>query len=93
MGGHRVGLPSWRDVTPRNSFIAWNIRRRYRSVRVNGTILTGRVGYSASYAVYVHDPRVVQKFKRPTAKKLFLDSGFEETREMIDAAIMEEMRL
>ena len=65
----------------------------YRSVRVNGTILTGRVGYSASYAIYVHDPRVVQKFKRPTAKKLFLGSGFEETRVMIDAAIMEEMRL
>ncbi|MDX7985986.1 HK97 gp10 family phage protein [Xenorhabdus sp. 12] len=69
------------------------INSNFREVSVNGTMFTGRVGYSASYAVFVHDPRIAQKFKRPTAKKEFLKAGFEETKAMIDAAIAEEMRL
>lgn len=48
------------------------INSQFRTVTINGTRVTGRIGYSASYAAYVHDPKVKQKFKRPAAKKEFL---------------------
>lgn len=69
------------------------INSQFRDVEVKGTLFTGRVGYSASYAVFVHDPNVKQSFRRPTAKKEFLTKGFEETQQMIDQAIAEEMRI
>lgn len=47
------------------------INSQFRETKVNGTRITGRVGYSASYAVYVHDPKVKQNFKRSSAKKSF----------------------
>ena len=69
------------------------INSQYRELDVNGTKLTGRVGYSANYAVYVHDPNVPQTFRRATAKKEFLTKGFEDTRSQIDRAIKKEMQL
>lgn len=69
------------------------INSQFRGVEVKGTLFTGRVGYSASYAVFVHDPNVKQSFRRPTAKKEFLTKGFEETQQMIDQAVAEEMRI
>lgn len=67
------------------------INSQYRSLNLNGTKLTGRVGYSANYAVYVHDPNVPQTFRRATAQKEFLTKGFEDTRELIDRTIKKEM--
>ena len=55
--------------------------------------MTGRVGYSANYAFYVHDPAVNQKFRRATAKKEFLVKGFEDTERQIQAAIVDEMKV
>lgn len=69
------------------------INSQFRDVEVKGTLFTGHVGYSASYAVFVHDPNVKQRFSRPTAKKEFLAKGFEETRQMINQAVAEEMRI
>lgn len=69
------------------------INSQYRELSVNGTKLTGRVGYSANYAVYVHDPNIPQNFRRATAKKEFLTKGFEDTRAQIDLAIKKEMQL
>lgn len=69
------------------------INSQYRELSVNGTKLTGRVGYSANYAVYVHDPNIPQSFRRATAKKEFLVKGFEDTKSQIDRAIKQEMRL
>lgn len=69
------------------------INSQFRDVNVSGKILTGRVGYSANYAVYVHDPSVKQKFRRSTARKEFLKLGFEESRSQIDKAIADEMKL
>lgn len=69
------------------------INSQYREVEVRGTRLVGRVGYSANYAVYVHDPDVPQTFRRATAQKEFLKKGFEDTKAQIDKAIREEMRL
>ncbi|HAK3593332.1 TPA: HK97 gp10 family phage protein [Salmonella enterica] len=31
------------------------VNSQFREIDFNGTLLTGRVGYSANYAVYVHD--------------------------------------
>ncbi|HGW5506493.1 TPA: HK97 gp10 family phage protein [Citrobacter koseri] len=69
------------------------INSQFREITVNGNRVTGRVGYTANYAVYVHDPNVPQNFRRATAKKEFLTKGFEETRRQIDAAIAKEMSL
>lgn len=69
------------------------INSQFRELVVNGTRLTGRVGYTANYATYVHDLNVKQTFRRATAKKEFLKEGFEETRSQIDAAVRKEMAL
>ncbi|CDG98847.1 HK97 gp10 family phage protein [Xenorhabdus bovienii] len=68
------------------------INSQFRDVRFDGVRLTGRVGYSANYAVYVHDPKVKQNFRRATAKKEFLKRGFNEVRAQIDKAVMEELK-
>lgn len=69
------------------------INSQYREITANGTRLTGRVGYSANYAVFVHDPNVPQVFRRSTAQKEFLTKGFEDARELIDRTIKQEMSL
>lgn len=69
------------------------INSQYRELEVSGTRLTGRVGYSANYAVFVHDPNVPQTFRRATAQKEFLTKGFEDTSDLIDRTIKKEMSL
>ncbi|OBU09899.1 hypothetical protein [Morganella psychrotolerans] len=69
------------------------INSQFREITVNGTRVTGRVGYSANYAAFVHDPQVKQKFVRATARKEFLKLGFEDSRDEIDAAVQREMRI
>ncbi|AMG55196.1 hypothetical protein [Citrobacter amalonaticus] len=67
------------------------LNSQYREVTASGTRLTGRVGYTANYAVYVHDPNVPQTFRRSTARKEFLTKGFEDTKSQIDAVIRKEL--
>ncbi|MCH9329828.1 HK97 gp10 family phage protein [Enterobacter hormaechei] len=69
------------------------INSQFREITVNGNRVTGRVGYSANYAAYVHDPSVPQNFRRATARKEFLTKGFEDTQRQIDAVIAKEMSL
>lgn len=69
------------------------INSQYREMLVNGSRLTGRVGYSANYAAYVHDPNHPMKFRRTTAKKEFLYEGFRDERETINQVIRQELRL
>ncbi|EGT5653771.1 HK97 gp10 family phage protein [Cronobacter sakazakii] len=69
------------------------LNSQFRELNANGTRVTGRVGYSANYAVYVHDPAVQQTFRRVTARKEFLTKGFEDSREQIDATIRQELQL
>lgn len=45
------------------------LNSQYRELINNGVRLTGRVGYTANYAVFVHDPNVPQTFRRATAQK------------------------
>ncbi len=69
------------------------INSQFREITVNGTRVTGRVGYSANYAVFVHDPKVKQTFRRATARKEFLRLGFEDSRKEIETAMRQEMRI
>lgn len=69
------------------------LNSQFREIVVDGTRITGRVGYSASYAAYVHDPANPQRFRRATAEKEFLTKGFEEVRSVIDRVIQREMSL
>lgn len=69
------------------------INSQFREIVVNGTRITGRVGYTANYAAYVHDPANPQRFRRATAEKEFLTKGFEDTRALIDRTIAKEMSL
>jgi len=69
------------------------INSQFREIVINGTRITGRVGYTANYAAYVHDPSVPQNFRRSTAQKEFLTKGFEDERELIDRTIAREMSL
>lgn len=69
------------------------INSQYREVTANGSLITGRVGYSANYAVYVHDPNIPQNFRRSTAQKEFLTKGFEDTKDLIKQTIRKEMAL
>ncbi|MDI7504552.1 HK97 gp10 family phage protein [Cronobacter dublinensis] len=69
------------------------LNSQFREIDANGTKVTGRVGYSANYAVYVHDPNVPQTFRRATARKEFLTKGFEDTREQIDRVMRQELSL
>ncbi|ADZ13658.1 hypothetical protein G187_gp08 [Cronobacter phage ENT47670] len=69
------------------------LNSQFREIDANGTKVTGRVGYSANYAVYVHDPNVPQTFRRATARKEFLTKGFEDTREQIYRVMKQELSL
>lgn len=69
------------------------INSQFREVTVNGTRVTGRVGYTANYAVYVHDPRIKQNFRRSSARKEFLSRGFEDERKAIDDAVKRELQI
>lgn len=69
------------------------INSQFREITSNGVRVTGRVGYTANYAMYVHDPEVKQNFRRATARKEFLTKGFEDARSQIDAAIKKELSI
>jgi hypothetical protein len=69
------------------------INSQFREITANGVRVTGRVGYTANYAVFVHDPEVKQTFRRASARKEFLTKGFEDTRSQIDAAVEKELSL
>lgn len=69
------------------------INSQFREITASGVRVTGRVGYSANYAVFVHDPEVKQNFRRSTAQKEFLTKGFGDARSQIDAVVRKELRL
>ncbi|WP_431618556.1 HK97 gp10 family phage protein [Enterobacter roggenkampii] len=69
------------------------LNSQFREIVTDGAVITGRVGYSTNYAVYVHDPANPQIFRRSTAKKEFLTAGFEEERGAIDDVVRKELSL
>lgn len=84
------------------------INSQFESIEVNGTRVTGRVGYSANYAIYVHNApgRLLGKDIPRTGKlkglgnvwdksgePKFLTKAGEKTKSLVDKAIKEEMKL
>ena len=63
------------------------INSQYRQVEKTGDGIVGRVGYTAEYALAVHDPENKQRFRRATAEKEFLKKGFERAEPNIRAVI------
>lgn len=68
------------------------LNSQYRRIFRSAERVRGVVGYSASYALPVHDPDVAQTFRRSTAEKEFLRKGFEESREVLRSIVREEMK-
>jgi hypothetical protein len=54
------------------------LNSQFRRVEEQGTRVVGQVGYTASYAIPVHDPEHKQNFRRASAEKEFLKKGFEQ---------------
>ena len=53
------------------------LNSQYRRVDKDGEKIVGSVGYTAEYALAVHDPDNPQNFRRETSEKEFLRKGFE----------------
>jgi hypothetical protein len=68
------------------------INSQYRAVDKQGDKLIGRVGYTAEYALAVHDPANPQTFRRAGARKEFLKLGFERAEPNIRAIIKSGIR-
>lgn len=68
------------------------LNSQYRRVFNSGQAIRGVVGYSASYAMPVHDPDVVQAFRRATAQKEFLRKGFEDIADRLRSIVRDEMK-
>ncbi|MGP2731791.1 HK97 gp10 family phage protein [Serratia bockelmannii] len=72
-------------------------------VMVNGTRITGRVIYSANYAVYVHNASGIMKglprpnnrgnYWDPAGEPKFLTKAADKTRRQVDEIIRKEMML
>lgn len=63
------------------------INSQYRAVDKQGGKIIGRVGYTAEYALAVHDPDNKQNFRRASARKEFLRLGFEQAEPNIRAVV------
>ena len=64
------------------------LNSQYKNVNVDAGGVVGSVGYTASYALPVHDPANPQKFRRAAAEKEFLKKGFEQAEPNIRAVLV-----
>lgn len=63
------------------------LNSQYRRVEKSGERIVGTVGYTAEYALPVHDPEHRQRFRRASAEKEFLKKGFERAAQNITAVL------
>lgn len=63
------------------------LNSQYRRVQQDGPAIVGSVGYTADYALPVHDPDNPQRFRRASAEKEFLKKGFEAAEPNIRAVL------
>lgn len=68
------------------------LNSQYKNLDPQPGRIVGRVGYSAGYALPVHDPSNPQNFTRATAEKEFLRKGFERAEPNIRAVITGAIR-
>lgn len=79
------------------------INSQFDTIEVNGTRVTGKVGYSANYALYVHNASGKLKgqprpsgngvYWGPNSEPKFLTKAAEKTKDLVDKAIKAEMKL
>ena len=53
------------------------INSQFKQIEKTPYGIVGRIGYTAAYALPVHDPDHPQKFRRASAEKEFLKKGLE----------------
>lgn len=63
------------------------LNSQFRQVDRQGGAVVGRVGYTADYALPVHDADNPQNFRRAGAQKEFLKKGFERAEPNIRKAL------
>lgn len=79
------------------------INSQFDTVEISGTRITGRVGYSAKYALYVHNasgkltgkPRSNGNgtYWSPGGEPQFLTKAAQRTKDLVDGVIKNEMKL
>lgn len=79
------------------------INSQFDTVEVSGTRITGKVGYSAKYALYVHNasgklagkPRSNGNgaYWSPGGETQFLTKAAQRTKDLVDSVIKKEMKL
>lgn len=79
------------------------VNSQFQETMINGTRITGRLGYSANYAVYVHNASGIMKglprpnkrgnYWDPSGEPKFLTKAAERTRRQVDDIIRKEMKL
>lgn len=79
------------------------INSQFDAVEVSGTRITGKVGYSASYALYVHNASGKLKgrprrngngtYWSPGGEPQFLTKAAQRTKDLVDSVIKKEMKL
>lgn len=79
------------------------VNSQFQETMINGTRITGRIGYSANYAVYVHNASGIMKglprpnnrgnYWDPSGEPEFLTKAAERTRRQVDDIIRKEMKL
>lgn len=68
------------------------LNSQFRQVKKEDGAIVGTVGYTAAYALAVHDPAHKQTFRRSTAVKEFLRLGFERAEPSIRAVLTGAIR-
>lgn len=68
------------------------LNSQFRRVEKSGERIVGTVGYTADYALPVHDPANPQNFRRASARKEFLKEGFERAEPNIRAVLKGAIR-
>jgi len=68
------------------------INSQYRDVFQGVESVSGRIGYFADYAYFVHSPKFPMKFRRASAEKNFLKKGIVRTSEVRRELLVKEIR-
>ena len=80
-----LGASEAASMTPRDTSNL--INSEFKHIEAQAGRIVGTVGYSAEYALPVHDPANPQNFRRASAQKEFLKKGFEQAEPNIRAAL------
>lgn len=98
-----IVAPEAAGMTPRATSTL--INSQFQEVMVNGTRITGRIGYSANYAIYVHGAKGTLKGKPrpakqgggnywdPSGEPKFLEKAGERRKSDVDAVVKKELSL